>query len=78
MARLIRNPFVERNLLRLKTAYDWVIANIVGLFLHLAKKLPPEKSTNIAEKLGRKLAPVLPRSKLARKNRPNVRYGFSD
>jgi len=68
VSRLIRNPIVERNLLRLKTAYDWIIAKLVGLFLHYAKKLPPERSTEIAEKIGRKLAPILPRSKLARKN----------
>lgn len=68
MARLIRNPIVERNLLRLKTAYDWVVAKIIGLLLHWAKKLPPEKSTALAERMGRKLAPFLPRSKLARKN----------
>ena len=68
MARLIRNPIVERNLLRVKTAWDWVVAKLVGLFLHYAKKLPPEKSTAIAEKTGRFLAPVLPRSKMARRN----------
>ena len=55
-------------MLRLKTAYDWVVAKLVGLFLHYAKKLPPESSTNLAERIGRKLAPILPRSKLARKN----------
>ena len=68
MARFIRHPLIERNLLRLKTAYDWVVAKLVGLFLHYAKKLPPESSTNLAERIGRKLAPILPRSKLARKN----------
>ncbi|MEE9313141.1 MAG: lipid A biosynthesis lauroyl acyltransferase [Rhizobiaceae bacterium] len=68
MSRLIRHPIIERNLLRLKTASDWVVAKLIGLFLHYAKKLPPESSTNFAEKLGRKLAPILPRSKLARKN----------
>lgn len=68
MSRFIRYPVVERNLLRLKTAYDWVIAKLVGLFIHLAKKLPPERSTEMADRLGRRLAPILPRTKLARKN----------
>lgn len=68
MARLIRNPVVERALLNIQTAKDWLVAKLVGLFLHFAKKLPPEKSTEIADKLGRFLAPILPRTKLARKN----------
>ena len=68
MARLIRNPLVERVLLQIKTANDWVVAKLVGLLLHFAKKLPAEKSTNIAEKLGRLLAPILPRTSLAKKN----------
>ncbi len=68
MARLIRHPFVERNLLRLKTATDWVIAKIVIFLLEMAKKLPPERSTAIAEKIARRLAPILPRYKLAKDN----------
>ncbi len=68
MARLIRNPLVERAFLNVKTAKDWLVAKLLGLILHYAKKLPPENSTNFAERIGRKLAPVLPRSKLARKN----------
>ncbi|MGI9355282.1 MAG: lipid A biosynthesis lauroyl acyltransferase [Rhizobiaceae bacterium] len=52
----------------MKTAWDWTVAKLVGLLLHWAKKLPPERSTDIAERIGRKLAPILPRSKLARKN----------
>ena len=63
-----RRPAVERQILRLKTAWDWTVAKLVGLLLHWAKKLPPERSTDIAERIGRKLAPILPRSKLARKN----------
>ncbi|MEE9376049.1 MAG: lipid A biosynthesis lauroyl acyltransferase [Rhizobiaceae bacterium] len=68
MSRLIRNPIIERLLLRLKMANDWVIAKLVGVFLHFIKKLPPEKSTAFAEKMGRKLSPILPRTRLARKN----------
>jgi len=68
VARLIRNRLVERNLLRIKTAKDWVVAKLIGLLLHLAKKLPPEKSTRIAERLGCRFAPILPRSRLARRN----------
>jgi len=63
-----RRPVVERQILRLKTAWDWIVAKLIGLLLHWAKKLPPERSTDIAERLGRRLAPVLPRTKLARKN----------
>ncbi len=68
MARFYRNRHVEWTFLRLKTAKDWVVAKFIGLILHWAKKLPPEKSTDIAEKIGQRLAPVLPRSKLAKKN----------
>lgn len=68
MSRLIRNPVVERVLLQTKTASDWVVAKLLGLFLHVAKKLPAEKSTNFAERVARFLAPALPRSKLARAN----------
>ncbi|MBN4066361.1 lipid A biosynthesis lauroyl acyltransferase [Ahrensia sp. AH-315-G08] len=68
MARWIRHPFIERKLLRLKTGKDWIIAKLVGLLLHWAKKLPPEKSTDIAERLGRFFAPILPRSGIAKRN----------
>ena len=68
MSRLIRNPAVERTLLIVKTASDWVVAKLLGLFLHVAKKLPAEKSTNAAERFARFLAPVLPRGKMARRN----------
>ncbi len=68
MARIIRYPFVERQLLRVKSVSDWTVAKLVGLFLHFAKKLPPVRSTAAAEKIGRALAPVLPRSSLARRN----------
>jgi KDO2-lipid IV(A) lauroyltransferase len=68
MARLIRNPLVERFLLSVKTANDWIVAKLVGLFLHVAKKLPPQKSINAAEKIARFLSPILPRTKLARSN----------
>lgn len=68
MARLIRHPIVERNLLKIKTVWDWTVAKLVGLLLHWAKKLPPEKSTVAAERMGRFLTPILPRTSLARKN----------
>ncbi|MEN0039821.1 MAG: lipid A biosynthesis lauroyl acyltransferase [Pseudomonadota bacterium] len=68
MARLIRNPKVERVALKLKTASDWLVAKLVGLLLKGLRQLPPERSTAIAERIGRRLAPILPRSKLARKN----------
>ncbi|MEL6751377.1 MAG: lipid A biosynthesis lauroyl acyltransferase [Pseudomonadota bacterium] len=67
-AKLIRHPFVERQALRVKSVWDWTVAKLVGLFLHVAKILPPERSTDMAEKLGRRLAPVLPRTKKARRN----------
>ena len=68
MVSHIRNRFLERWAVRTKTAWDWTVAKLVGLLLHWLKKLPPEKSTNTAEKLGRFLAPILPRTTLARKN----------
>ncbi|MFD0917774.1 lipid A biosynthesis lauroyl acyltransferase [Pseudahrensia aquimaris] len=68
MARLIRNPAVERIALKLKSAWDWTVAKLVGLFIHLVKKLPPEKSTDMAERAGRLLAPILPRTRMAREN----------
>lgn len=68
MAKLIRNPLAERFLLSVQTVKDWTIAHFVIALLRIAKKLPPEKSTDIAERLGFALAPVLPRYRLARKN----------
>ena len=68
MARLIRNPTIERLLLSLKTAKDWITAKLIGLFLHNAKKFPPEKSINLAERLARFLSPILPRTRLVRRN----------
>lgn len=68
MSRFYRNPTVERTALRLSTAWDWIVAKLVGLVLHLLKKLPPEKSTALAERIGYRLAPILPRTALARKN----------
>ncbi|MEP0944457.1 MAG: lipid A biosynthesis lauroyl acyltransferase [Rhizobiaceae bacterium] len=68
MARLIRNPIVERMLLTVKTGNDWLVAKLVGLLLHFAKKLPPQRSINGAEKLARFLSPILPRTRLARRN----------
>ena len=56
MARLIRNPIVERLLLSVKTANDWVVAKLVGLFLHIAKKLPPQRQ-----------APAMPLAQLQRR-----------
>jgi KDO2-lipid IV(A) lauroyltransferase len=68
LAKVYRNPFVERQLLRLKNVWDWTVAKLIGLLLHWAKRLPAQKSTNAAEKIGRTLAPFLPRSKMARRN----------
>ncbi|MEM8749654.1 MAG: lipid A biosynthesis lauroyl acyltransferase [Pseudomonadota bacterium] len=68
MARFVRNPLVERVLLNVKTAWDWIVAKLVIFLLHYAKKLPAQKSADIAEKAGRFLAPVLPRTKDARHN----------
>lgn len=66
--RFIRHPWVERLALGLKTAWEFAVAKLVVLLLHWLKKLPPEKSTEMAEKLGRKLAPALPRYKLVKRN----------
>jgi len=68
MARLIRHPAVERGLLSFKTVTDWVVAKLVGLILHWVKKLPPQKSIKFMRRAGRFLAPVLPRTSMARKN----------
>ena len=68
MSKFYRNPIVERQLLRVKTVWDWTVAKLIGGFLFLAKQLPAQKSANAAEKLGRTLAPILPRSKKVRQN----------
>ncbi|MEP1207345.1 MAG: lipid A biosynthesis lauroyl acyltransferase [Rhizobiaceae bacterium] len=72
MARIIRHPLVERILLSLKTANDWLVAKLVGLLLHFAKKLPPHRSIDAAERLARFLSPILPRTRLARKSLANA------
>ncbi len=64
----IRHPWVERSYLRIKTAKDWLIAKLIGLLLYGLKKLPPERSTDLAERLFRRLALWLPRTGLARRN----------
>lgn len=66
--RFIRIPLVERILLLAKTVWDWSVAQVIVLFLKVAKKLPAEKSTNLAERFGRRFAFYLPRAKMARKN----------
>jgi len=66
--RLKRHPLVEKTYLHLKTAKDWVIAKLVGLLLHYLKKLPPERSTDFAERLFWRFAMWLPRTRLARRN----------
>ena len=44
MARFIRNPYVERAALKLKTANDWVVAKLVGALLKVVRLLPPVQS----------------------------------
>ena len=66
--KLKRHPLVERTYLRLKTAKDWMIARLVEATLYLLQKLPPERSTDLAERVFRRLAPILPRTALARRN----------
>ncbi|WP_341760213.1 lipid A biosynthesis lauroyl acyltransferase [Candidatus Endowatersipora endosymbiont of Watersipora subatra] len=56
------------SLSNLKTAYNWIVSALVSILLRIAKKLPPDQSTAIAESSGKLLSPFLPRSKLARKN----------
>lgn len=68
MARFYRNPTIERIALRIKSVWDWIVAKFVGLLLHWLKKLPPEKSTELAARIGYTLAPALPRYNLARRN----------
>ena len=66
LRRLVRRPGVERWALRLKKAKDWTVAQLVLGGLSLARKLPAERALTLAERTGRRLAPILPRSKLAR------------
>ena len=68
MAKLKRNPAFERWALRAKKVMDWLVAQIVLGGLALARKLPADRASSLAERFGRRLAPVLPRSKLAREN----------
>ena len=56
-------------LLQLKTASDWIVAKTGRPVSPLHQKnCRRKKSTNAAEKIARFLAPILPRTKLARKN----------
>ncbi len=68
MATHIRNRTLEAIAVRAKTVWDWAVAQIVLGFLALIRRLPAEKSTNGAERLGRFLSPVLPRTRLAKRN----------
>lgn len=68
MAGLIRHRLVERWALRLKKLSDWIVAKLVLGALSLARRLPAESAASFAERAGRRLAPILPRSKLARQN----------
>ncbi len=63
-----RHPLVERSYIKAKIVKDWIIAKLVGLVLHYLKKLPPERSTELAERNFRRLAMWLPRTALARRN----------
>ena len=66
--RAIRHPLVERWALRAKTASDWIVARLVFGTLAVLRLLPAERSIAAAGWLGERLAPVLPRSALARRN----------
>ena len=68
LRRLARRPAVERQLLRGKRAVDWLSAKLLIGILRLARRLPPERSTDLAERIGRLFAPVLPRTALAKEN----------
>ncbi|MEL7230352.1 MAG: lipid A biosynthesis lauroyl acyltransferase [Pseudomonadota bacterium] len=68
MKRLIRVPAIERTLLTLKTAWEFITAKLILWLLSALKRLPPERSTEMAERLGRKCAPLLPRYKLVKRN----------
>ena len=66
--KLIRDPRVERAALGAKRLGDWLTARLVLGTLALLRRLPAERATNAAERIGRRLAPVLPRSRMARAN----------
>ncbi|MEL6968254.1 MAG: lipid A biosynthesis lauroyl acyltransferase [Pseudomonadota bacterium] len=68
MARITRHPIVERQLLRLKTVFDWCVAKLVMGILFVARRLPPERSTQGLGRLCYTLAPLLPRTRLAKEN----------
>ena len=68
MPPLRRNPRIERWALRLKKVTDWTVAKLVLGALALARKLPAERAASLAERTGRRLAPILPRSKMAKAN----------
>ncbi len=70
--KLKRNPIVERTYLKVKTIKDWLIAKLIGALLYLLKKLPPKRSTEIAEHIFKRLAMWLPRTSLARRNMTNA------
>ena len=66
--RVIRNPHVERWGLRAKTASDWLVAKAVGALLWTVRLLPARAATETMAWLGYRLAPVLPRTKMAKRN----------
>lgn len=66
--RIIRHPVIERGLLTGKRGSDWLVAKTLLGTLALARKLPAERATDLAERTGRRLALRLPRAKLARAN----------
>ena len=53
---------------RLADALDWASARLLIGFLGLLRLLPARFATDLAERVGRTLAPVLPRSRLAAAN----------
>ncbi len=63
-----RNPIVERLYIKTKNVTDWLVAKAIGALLYLLKKLPAQRSTELAEKLFKSLALWLPRTSLARRN----------
>ena len=66
--RIIRHPIVERGLLVGKRGSDWLVAKSLLGALALARKLPAERATDLAERAGRRFAHRLPRAKRARTN----------
>ena len=75
LRRVIRRPAIERALLRTRDSCDWVLAKLLLGLLRIARMLPPERSLRLAEWIGRRFAPVLPRTALAREN---MRRAFPD